>query len=694
LISGFGEMQGDIVRDRNPICLTTLFCLNLMFYSALALGQQNSSLSLMPMPSHVSQAQGQLKVDSGFTVALEGYKGTQMELARKRFLAALSRQTGIPYHQEPTEGTATLVVKASAASKEIQTVGEDESYRLEVTTTKATITAANQLGAMHGLQTFLQLVTITPEGFAAPAVTIDDAPRFAWRGLMIDSGRHFQPMDLIKRNLDGMEAVKLNVFHWHLSEDQGFRAESKVFPLLTGKGSNGDFYTQDQMKEIVAYARDRGIRVVPEFDMPCHTTAWFVGYPDLASGKGPYQIQTRWGIFDPAMDPTRESTFGFIDKFIGEMTTIFPDEYFHVGGDECDGKEWDANPQVKAFMQAHQLKDNAALQSYFSGRVQKIVAKHHRIMVGWDEVLQPNTPKDVVIQSWRGPKGLAASARQGNRTILSNGYYIDLNESAEEHYLTDPLGGDAAGLSDEEKKRVMGGEAAMWAEFTTPEIIDSRIWPRTAAIAERLWSPQEMRDVESMYTRMYAVSDKLEAYGLTHQSVTPLMLQRMSGESDPKYLAVLASVVQPPRGYERESLKEYDWHSPLNHLVDAVPPESETAREFTNLVKAIAGGSASPEQWQTAKQWLTEWRDNDAKLQPTLKKSDVTAELAPLSQSVSQVSTIGLRALDDLQNHHSADASATQNDLQTLKSAEKPQAVLRNMIVAPVEALVNAAGRR
>jgi hexosaminidase len=418
-----------------------------------------------------------------------------------------------------------------------------------------------------------------------------------------------------------------------------------------------------------------------------------VGYPDLASGKGPYQIQTKWGIFDPAMDPSRESTFAFIDKFIGEMTTIFPDAYFHVGGDECDGKEWDANPRIKAFMREHGLKDNAALQSYFSGRVEKLVAGHHRIMVGWDEVLQPNTPKDVVIQSWRGPKGLAAAARQGNRTILSNGYYIDLNQPAAEHYLIDPLGGDNASLTAEEKKRVMGGEAAMWSEFTTSEIIDSRIWPRTAAIAERLWSSQELRDVESMYARMAAVSDKLQFYGLTHQSFTRPMLQRMSGEGDPKYLAVLAGVVQPPEGYERESLKEYDWHSPLNHLVDAVPPESDVARRFKNVVDAIVGGKASPEQWEAAKGWLTRWRDNDANLEPTLKKSDITAELAPLSQSLSQVSAIGLRALDDLKNRRVAEGTTTQNDMQILKAAEKPQAVLRDMVVAPVEALVQAANK-
>lgn len=652
-----------------------------------------TSLSLMPIPQHLTRDQGALKIDSGFEIAFEGYRDARLEAAGGRFLQTLSRQTGIPYHDQISQGEATLTVKTSGPSDVIQHVSENESYHLVVTSTHAILTAPNPLGAMHGLQTFLQLVSVTPDGFEAPAVTIDDEPRFAWRGLMIDAGRHFQPMEVIKRNLDGMEAVKLNVFHWHLSEDQGFRAESKIYPLLTGKGSDGEYYTQAQMKEIVEYARNRGIRVVPEFDMPCHTTAWFVGYPDLASGKGPYQIQTRWGIFPYAMDPSRESTFAFIGKFIGEMTTIFPDAYFHVGGDECNGKEWDANPRIQAFMREHHFKDNAALQSYFSARVQKIVAAHHRIMVGWDEVLQADTPKDVVIQSWRGPKGLAAAARQGNQTILSNGYYVDLNQPAAEHYLTDPLGGDAATLSTDEKKRVLGGEAAMWSEFTTSEIIDSRIWPRTAAIAERLWSAADVRDIPSMYARMAVVSDKLEAYGLTHQSITRRMLQRMSGETNPQYLDVLAQTVQPPLGYQRESLKEYDWHTPMNHLVDAVPPESEVARTFTDTVTAIVGGNASPEQWHAAEEHLKRWRDNDAKLEPTLKNSEITAELVPVSQTLSQVSAIGLRALDDLQQRHAPDPATTQSDLQILKAAEKPQAVLRDMVVAPVEALVQAAGK-
>jgi hexosaminidase len=276
--------------------------------------------------------------------------------------------------------------------------------------------------------------------------------------------------------------------------------------------------------------------------------------------------------------------------------------------------------------------------------------------------------------------------------LLSTGYYVDLNQSAAEHYLADPLAGDGASLTPEEKRRVLGGEAAMWSEFTTPEIIDSRIWPRTAAIAERLWSPQDVRDVNSMYVRMAVVSNKLEAYGLKNQSFTRPMLQRMSGQVDPKYLAVLAAVVQPPLGYQRGSLKEYDSYTPLNHLVDAVLPESEAARKFKYLVSVIVAGNASPEQFQDAKDWLTLWRDNDAKLEPSLKNSDITAELVPLSQSLSQVATIGLRALDDLQNHRVPEAATTQNDAQVLKAAEKPQAVLRNMAVAPVETLVQAAG--
>lgn len=654
-----------------------------------AFAQTSGAPPLMPLPAHLTLGSGRLAIDSSFSVALQGYTEPRLIAARQRFLDTLFRETGIPL-TDAGANPSTLFIKTGAASKPLQELGEDESYHLEITATRAQLTAPNPLGVLHGLQTFLQLVQITPDGFSVPAVIIDDQPRFPWRGLMIDVGRHFMPLSMVERNLDGMEAVKLNVFHWHLSEDQGFRIESKVYPLLQEKGSNGHFYTQQQVREVIQYARDRGIRVVPEFDVPCHTTSWFAGYPDLASAAGHFKIETHWGVFDPAMDPTRESTYEFLDRFFGEMTALFPDTYFHIGGDECNGKEWDANPRVQAFLHAHNLKDNAALQSYFTARVQKIVAAHHKIMEGWDEVLQPDTPRDVVIQSWRGPTALAAAARQGNRGLLSTGYYIDLNQSAEQHYLPDPLAGDGESLTPEQQARILGGEATMWSEYVTDENVDSRIWPRTAAIAERFWSPQDVRDVESMYERLAQVSLKLQCYGLHHKSFTLAMLQRMSGESNPEFLQVLASVVQPPEGYQRGELSQYDSSTPLNRLVDAVPPESDIALAFSMLVKQITAGTASPQQWQQARDWLGLWRDNDEKLKPTLTESDLTAELVPVSATLAQVAAIGLDALDDLEAHRTPEESKIQDEKQTLEAAAKPQAVLRNMIVPSVSLLVDA----
>lgn len=656
------------------------------------LAQGDAPLAIMPLPTHVTIGEGQFLIDGNFRIALEGYSEPRLVLARQRFLETLFHETGLPLWQEVQSAQPNFVLKTTGASLPVQQLEEDESYHLEISPTHVQLSAANPLGALHGLQTFLQLVRITPEGFSVPVVTIDDRPRFPWRGLMIDVGRHFMPVSVIERNLDGMEAVKLNVLHWHLSDDQGFRVESKRYPLLQEKGSGGLYYTQNQITEVIQYARNRGIRVVPEFDMPCHTTSWFVGYPQLASGKGPYQIPTELGVLNGAMDPTQENTYQFLDQFLGEMTGLFPDAYFHVGGDECNGKEWDANPRIQAFRHAHALKNDAALQLYFSGRIQNLVAGHHKVMEGWDEVLQPDTPRDVVIHSWRGEKDLALAARQGNRALLSTGYYIDLNQPAAQHYLVDPMAGDAASLTPEEKTRILGGEATMWSEYVTPENVDSRIWPRTAAIAERLWSPQQVRDVDSMYQRLAVVSQKLQYDGLEHLSSTDIMLQRMSGDADPAALKVLAAVVQPPEGYAREALKNYDTTSPLNRLVDAVSPESETARKFNGLAKLIAAGKATPQQWQEARKWLVLWRDNDAKLQPLLGQSDITAELIPVSHTLSQVATIGLSALEDLQNHRVANPGTLRERLDLLKDAAKPQAVLLNKVVPSAELLVQATG--
>lgn len=625
----------------------------LLVVSTLARAQSSSPLNVMPLPAKVQVISGALKIDGGFTYAFAGYREARLDRAGQRFLKQLNRETGIVFGQNPVEASkATLVIIADHESKPVQELGEDESYTLDVTPTGAKLHAANPLGALRGLQTFLQLVSITPDSFAVPAVSIEDQPRFQWRGLMIDVARHFNSVAVIKRNLDGMEAVKLNVFHWHLSDNEGFRVESHKFPKLQEDGSDGLYYTQDEIREVIEYARDRGIRVVPEFDMPGHSTAWFVGYSELASGPGPYQLERKWGVFDPAMDPTNEKTYKFLNEFLGEMAKLFPDQYLHIGGDEVNGKEWDSNPKIQEFMKSHNIKNNVELQAYFSQRVQELVVKHGKTPIGWDEILVPGVSKNIVIQSWRGADSLAAAAKGGYRGILSNGYYIDLGWSAARHYAVDPMGGAAANLTPQEKARILGGEATMWSEYVNWENMDSRIWPRTAAIAERYWSPESTTDVASMYARMEAESTRLEWFGLTQRSYLPPMVRRMAGFSTIEEVAALLALteaLEPVKDYNRETLAGEEPTSlmPLNRIVDAVHPESEVSRGFSDAVDQFVAASCKDSQKAAGlRVQLRKWAEIDGRLQPLAQRSFLVKDAAPASLALSQAAELALTALD------------------------------------------------
>ncbi len=674
-----------------------LLVLGVLMMTVATNAQEQHPLNLMPVPSNVQIGAGRLLVDSTFSAGLTGYTEPRLDHAVERFLRQLSRQTAIPLAGKPSASSkAVLVIHTDHAGKEIQELGEDESYVLEVSASGAKLSAATPLGTLHGLQTFLQLVEVSPDGFAAPTVTINDKPRFPWRGLMIDSARHFVPLDVLRRNIDGLEAVKMNVLHWHLSEDQGFRVESKKFPKLHEMGSDGLYYTQDEVHDLIEYARDRGIRVVPEFDVPGHSTAWFVGYPELSSGTGPYTIERKWGVFDPAFDPTNERTYKFFDQFIGEMAKLFPDHFFHVGGDEVNGKQWDANPKIQEFIKAHDLKNNEGLQSYFNKRLEPIVSKHGKSMVGWDEVLDPTLPKDIVIQSWRGPDALAAAAKQGFRGILSNGYYLDLGWSAARHYGVDPLSGAAANLSPEEKARILGGESCMWAEYINTENVDSRIWPRNAVIAERLWSPQEVTNVASMHTRMEILDERLEWLGLTHKSYHRQMLQRIAGPSSAEEfaaLSTLAGVVEPVKDYTREETAAVEPTSatPLNRVVDAVPLESATARHFGELVdKFIAASCHDTVATARLRAELVAWRDNDAKLQPLEERSFLVKAVSATSQDLSTLGVIGLAALDFIAKGQRAPDDWKAQQLAALQQIAKPKGQLLLMPAPAVQKLVEA----
>ena len=637
-----------------------------------------SELNVMPLPAHVQVTGGVLKIEEGFTLSFSGYREARLDRAAQRFETQMARQTGIPFRavvaKDPSK--ATLLITTDHESKPVQELGEDESYSLEVTPAGAKLHAANPLGTLRGLQTFLQLVSVTANGFAAPAVSIQDEPRFPWRGLMIDSSRHFIPLEVIKRNIDGLEAVKMNVFHWHLSDNQGFRVESHKLPKLQENGSDGLYYTQEEIRDVIAYARDRGVRVMPEFDMPGHSTAWFVGYPELASGKGPYQIARKWGVFDPAMDPTNEKTYKFLNELIGEMAKLFPDQFFHIGGDEVNGKEWDANPNIQAFMQAHGIKNNEGLQAYFSQHVQDLVVKHGKTPVGWDEILVPGVAKTIVIQSWRGADSLAAAARMGYRGILSNGYYIDLGWSAARHYAVDPMGGAAASLTAEEKERILGGESTMWSEYVGPENIDSRIWPRNAAIAERFWSPQGTVDVASMYQRMEAESKRLEWLGLTHRSHQRKMIQRIAGTAAPSELASLGTLteaLEPVKDYTREenAATEPNSQTPLNRVVDAVQPESEVSRRFSvGVDQFLASSCKDALKAAELRAQLTLWAGNDARLQSLAERSFLVQEARPASSALSQAAELALNALDRLTQGLPLTEDLKKQQIEALRALE------------------------
>jgi hexosaminidase len=669
---------------------TSFIAVLFFFLASFAAAQSQTQLNLMPMPASVQLGSGQLAINQSFSVANTGSHDGSLDEEVQRFVTQLSRQTGIPFR--PQAGASpTLQIHADHGRERVQKLGEDESYELTVADSGAKLTAPTTLGILRGLQTFLQLVQITPSGFAAPAVTIKDQPRFPWRGLLIDVSRHFIPLDVLKRNIDGMAAVKMNVLHWHLSDDQGFRVESKAFPKLTGMGSDGMFYSQAEIREFIAYAQDRGIRVMPEFDIPGHSRSWFPGYPELSSGAGPYTLEGS-GI-DPIMDPTRESTYKFLGKFIADMAKLFPDAYFHIGGDEVNGKQWDANPKIQEFIKAHGMKNNQDLQAYFNQRLEKIVAKNHKTMVGWDEILHPDLPKTIVVQSWRGQASLAAAAKQGYRGLLSYGYYLDLMWPAARHYAVDPMADAAATLTPAERSLILGGESCQWAEWVTPENVDSHIWPRNAVIAERLWSPQEVKDVPSMYRRMNALGHDLEWLGLTHNSARTHMLQRMAGNGDIAALRVLADVVEPVKDYNRwdDAKGPIDFHASLSRMIDAVYPESDTARQFSDLVQAFAQSGYKDQAAEAQiRSWLITWRDNDARLHPLLAQSFFLQEDAALSQNLSALGATGLQAVDYLDKGQTAPDTWKTQAMAAIDQAKTRQADMLLMVVAPVQQLVEA----
>lgn len=626
--------------------------------------------ALTPQPKSATWTEGELKLDGAFQVTWRDCRDARMTPAAARFQRDAAALTGMDLSRK-TGPALSIACRADPAA---------EGYRLTIVADGVTLDADGPLGVLRGLATLRQLIETNPPGAALPFATIDDAPRFVWRGLMIDTVRHFMSLDTVKRQIDAMERVKLNVLHLHLSDDQGFRVESKRYPKLQATG-DGQFYTQGQVRELVAYAAERGVRIVPEFDVPGHTRAVAQAYPQFA--LAPAKPANPLAAMDRALDPTKPETYRFLDVLFGEMAGLFPDAYFHAGGDEVSDAVWLDHPHVQAFMKAQGIASKQALESHFHRKVAAILKKHGKTMIGWEEVAADGTaPKDVVIQAWQTSNATADAVAKGHRTIVSAGYYLDLMEPASFHYQYDPLDTSTAGLTPaevekgrklsplmaavmkdalvakplppltpEQEKLVLGGEAPMWAEIATDEVLDARLWPRAAALAERFWSPRTVRDIDDLYRRLPVLQDQLRVQGLQDEASRVRMAARLApGASEP--VLTLLDLVGPTRNMAHDHrilamLRGQKIVQDLNGLADAAPVDSLVAHRFEARAKAYAGGARG--QAPALRADLTIWQANDARFQAVAKDRPALEAALPISADIALMAQAGLMALDAIE---------------------------------------------
>ncbi len=621
-------------------------------------------LNLVPWPQNVNLNEGVFTLNKNFKVNITGNPNPRIFAAATRFLRRLDGRTGQFFNQ----GFATKInefpeaqLQINCSNEGVIKIYEDESYQLDIQNNKISINATSDLGAMHALETLLQLLQNDAISFYFPNTKISDYPRFTWRGVMIDVARHFQPVDVIKRNLDAMAAVKMNVFHWHLVDDQGWRIEMKTLPKLTALASDGQFYTQEEIKDIVKYAGDRGILVVPEIDVPGHGSAILTAYPEIGSkvievttsnaeGKVKttafvnYSLERNAGIFTPTLDPSNPKTYELLNTIFDEVCPLFPGKYFHIGGDENEGKDWDENPKIQEYMKKHKLENNHELQTYFTMQLIPMLKKHGKELMGWEEIMTKNMSKDAIIHSWKGsnegvPAGqsLVNAVKNGYKVVLSNGYYVDLMLPVESHYQNDPMP-KSVKLTKEEKARILGGEATMWTELVSPNTIDSRIWPRSIAIAERLWSDENVTDMNSLRRRLNVVSYRLEELGMTHIKNKEMLLRNISNNQNTTALNDFSNVCEPLKVYSRnKGGTEYQMYSPLTLFADACTPDAEDALGFDTAVNLYLN-SSSTENKAMVLGFLNKWIATNEGLVDLSKNAPLVMPLLPLSKSLSNLS--------------------------------------------------------
>lgn len=506
----------------------------------------NEGIRIVPQPNDLVAGEGEFTLNSK-TVFVTDDKA-EVRSVIDFFNAKIKTATGFNLAVQAGEvATNYINVKIVPGSE----MG-DEAYTLLVTEAGVAIEAKTPRGAFYGLQTMLQLlpaeiesqVKVTDVPWEMPAVSINDAPQFPYRGMHLDVCRHFIPVENIKKHLDMMALFKLNKFHWHLTEDQAWRIEIKKYPLLTELGAtrlegegfvHEGFYSQEEVREIVAYAAERYIDVIPEIELPGHALAALVGYPQFSCAGGPFKVRIIWGVEEDVYCAGKEETFEFLEDIIDEVVELFPYEYFHIGGDECPKDQWKVCSDCQARIKAEGLKDEHELQSYFVQRIEKVLLAHDRKMIGWDEILEGGLAASATVMSWRGEAGGIEAAEMGHDVIMTPGGWCYLDHfqgsskvepvaiagytTLEKSYSYHPV---PEVLSPENAKHILGTQGNVWTEYMyTPEKVEYFVYPRIIALAEVGWTNQDLKDYESFLKRMQNQFVRMDMHDINYHIPLP-----------------------------------------------------------------------------------------------------------------------------------------------------------------------------
>lgn len=539
---------------KNALVFLSLFLIFSCSNKYESIENSESDYQIIPQPEHLSMQTGRFLLNSTTKIIAE--ESLQNEASYLSDLLEGVTGFGVGISKEIEEkGNVKLELDAS--------IENDEGYVLSVSFERISISGKTAQGIFYGIQSLRQLMPIDIESsqtnnteMTIPAVEIKDSPRFSYRGMHLDVGRHFFQVSDVKKYIDLIAMHKMNTFHWHLTEDQGWRIEIKKYPRLTEIGAYrkgtaiglagtrnapytydtipyGGFYTQEEIKEVVAYAGKQHITIIPEIELPGHSSAALAAYPEFGNTKGPYEVAKRWGIFKEIYAPTEE-TFAFLEDILTEVIGLFPSKFIHIGGDEALKDEWEESAYAQEVIKREGLKDEHELQSYFIARIEKFLNANGRDIIGWDEILEGGLAPNATVMSWRGIDGGIAAAKQGHNVIMTPGThcYFDYYQEAEDKRIEEPITGSVRfttvekvynyepipeGLTNEETKFILGAQGNVWTEYMpTYDIVEYKVLPRMTALSEVVWSPKESRDWESFHSRLQNMVRRYDALGYNY----------------------------------------------------------------------------------------------------------------------------------------------------------------------------------